>query len=60
MEESVAERSSRRYTSGLLWMLGVIVVLQLMSWTYTNLSDALVKKAVPLQTAATSAAWWAS
>jgi hypothetical protein len=54
MQESLAERSSRRYTSGLLWMLGVIVVLQLMSWTYTNLSDALVKKAVPLQTAATT------
>jgi hypothetical protein len=35
-------------------MLGVIVALQLMSWIYTNLSDALTKKAVPLQTRATS------
>lgn len=39
--ESLGERSSRRYTIALLWLLAVIVMLQLATWMYSNLSAAL-------------------
>ncbi|PRC90881.1 hypothetical protein [Solimicrobium silvestre] len=49
INESLGERSSRRYTVGLLALLGIIVGFQLITWIYTNLSDDLDKKAKTLQ-----------
>ncbi len=39
--ESLEERSSRRYTSSLIWLLVLLVPLQLVIWVYTNLSSEL-------------------
>jgi hypothetical protein len=45
VDESLAERTNRRYTAGLLFVLGVIIILQLITWTYTNLAAQIDKEA---------------
>ncbi|HXC08091.1 MAG TPA: hypothetical protein VNV61_04120 [Steroidobacteraceae bacterium] len=49
INESLGERSSRRYTIGLLTLLGMIVVFQLITWVYANLSGALDENAKTLR-----------
>jgi hypothetical protein len=52
--ESLGERSSRRYTVALLWLLAVIVVLQLATWMHSNLGTALDTRASAVRAASES------
>lgn len=52
--ESLGERSSRRYTIALISLLAVIVTLQLATWMYSNLSGALDTRVKEIRTTSES------